>query len=519
MYYITNQKNQIISIDEAFLKLLGFDTIENLQKKIAREEFSFVSATPDELIVKTDNGQLVFECETTTLSSMFGDLSLHTIKSKEGESIESEDSKLADEALAAALRAEEEREALISLTPAEEETEEDQTSHEALITLDNEPFSIIEDEEETAPAEESALSALEEEKEAEEPMISLDDEPFLLIDDEEETAPAEESALSALEEEKEAEEPMISLDNEPFSIAEEEKEIAPVEDTAVSTIDQTEGEKEEMLVENALSDKNTELTPILINVEEVSRTIGISAEDYTSFLNEFIDESIGLEKDLQSIDLQKQSDAIHTLKQLSSVLHLAEIADAIHKIEESTSEEKVGQIEILYNTLARLTTHSTESDFVAPDTSVEKEISVEEPLISIEEEDTEEELPEGSFGLLTIKELDEVKPIHFDFRLEEAAEELSLPVELIEEFVNDFLVQAREETVNMLAAYKEGNLDRVQKIGHLLKGASSNLRINPLADTLYEIQFCEDPSQLGNLIKNYWAHFISFETQMKLTSK
>jgi hypothetical protein len=120
--------------------------------------------------------------------------------------------------------------------------------------------------------------------------------------------------------------------------------------------------------------------------------------------------------------------------------------------------------------------------------------------------------------MLTMEDLDEVKPIHFDFRLEEAADELSLPVELIEEFVNDFLVQAREETVNILTAYREGNLDRIQKIGHLLKGASSNLRINPLADTLYEIQFCEDPSQLEGLIKNYWAHFVSFEKQIKMTS-
>jgi hypothetical protein len=148
---------------------------------------------------------------------------------------------------------------------------------------------------------------------------------------------------------------------------------------------------------------------------------------------------------------------------------------------------------------------------------IEPEVSVEEKEMEVPEE-VEEELPEGSFGMLTMEDLDEVKPIHFDFRLEEAADELSLPVELIEEFVNDFLVQAREETVNMLDSYRAGDLDRIQKIGHLLKGASSNLRINPLADTLYEIQFCEDPSQLEGLIKNYWAHFVSFEKQIKMTS-
>jgi len=67
----------------------------------------------------------------------------------------------------------------------------------------------------------------------------------------------------------------------------------------------------------------------------------------------------------------------------------------------------------------------------------------------------------------------------------------------------------------MLDAYEEGNLDKIQKIGHLLKGTSSNLRIKPLADTLYKIQFCEDSSNLEYLIKDYWGHFLSFEIQIK----
>ena len=70
----------------------------------------------------------------------------------------------------------------------------------------------------------------------------------------------------------------------------------------------------------------------------------------------------------------------------------------------------------------------------------------------------------------------------------------------------------------MLESYKEGDLESIQKIGHLLKGASSNLRINALSDTLYKIQFCEDSSQLEPLIKDYWAHFLSFEHQIKMLS-
>jgi hypothetical protein len=71
----------------------------------------------------------------------------------------------------------------------------------------------------------------------------------------------------------------------------------------------------------------------------------------------------------------------------------------------------------------------------------------------------------------------------------------------------------------MLAAYEKGDLETIQKIGHLLKGTSSNLRINPLSDTLYEIQFNEDIDKVPELVKHYWGHFLSLENQIKLISK
>ena len=121
----------------------------------------------------------------------------------------------------------------------------------------------------------------------------------------------------------------------------------------------------------------------------------------------------------------------------------------------------------------------------------------------------------------TFRELDlsKVEPIHFDFSLHTAADELSLPESLIEEFMLDFVDQAHSETDKMLAAYKKGDLEAIQKIGHLLKGVSSNLRITTLSDTLYKIQFCENLDDLESLIKNYWGHFLAFEKQIKPLTK
>lgn len=355
-----------------------------------------------------------------------------------------------------------------------------------------EELSLIEREEEPVALTETQKSSEDED------IIPLWDEDFL-------KEPEEEISIA---QKPEAEEEASAF--EPISILEEETELPAIE---------TE-EKAEVPAGEAVEAEEKSTAPIHIDVAKVSETIGITPEEYNHFLNEFIDTAISQEKDLNSDDDKTQSTAIKTLVQLAEVLHLPELSKAAKEIESASAPERDSYVESFYNKLARITTQpSTLPDRELP--SIEPEISLEEAMITApetapEKEPEEEGLPEGSFGTI---DLSDVKPIHFDFRLEEAADELSLPVELIEEFVHDFIEQAKSETDNMLEAYRQGNLDKIQKIGHLLKGAASNLRINPLADTLYEIQFCEDSSKLEALIKSYWAHFIAFEKQMELTSK
>jgi hypothetical protein len=369
----------------------------------------------------------------------------------------------------------------------------------------------------------SDLSAAPEDK-----LLSLDDD-ISLIEKEEEPA-----VFSETEKQSENEEIIPILDDDLFKEAEEEITLKETPESVETPSDfepiaileeeveapSVELSSQEETAKTVLSEPEVKSSaPIYLDVARISETIGITEEEYNHFLNEFIDTAISLEKDLSSDD-EVLSSAIKTLVQLSEVLHLPEISNAAKEIENASAQERERLVESFYHKLARITTQqSTLSDTKLP--SIEPDIiPVEEiaaaPETEIVEEPGEEELPEGSFGTI---DLSDVKPLHFDFRLEEAADELSLPVELIEEFVHDFIEQARSETDNMLEAYRQGNLDKIQKIGHLLKGAASNLRINPLADTLYQIQFCEDSSKLEALIKNYWAHFIAFEKQMELISK
>ena len=49
----------------------------------------------------------------------------------------------------------------------------------------------------------------------------------------------------------------------------------------------------------------------------------------------------------------------------------------------------------------------------------------------------------------------------------------------------------------------------------MLKGAASNLRIEPLAQTLYDLQFCNDLEKVPELMRRYWRHFLGFRSLMK----
>ena len=304
-------------------------------------------------------------------------------------------------------------------------------------------------------------------------------------------------------------------DDDLFEIDEaiEEESIPEVE----NTIDQADeifdllGEATESLDLDAVSEEETkEDAEIIVDVVNISQTMGISDEDYSMFLNEYIDTALELEEDLQSDDADTRSNAIMTLTDLSEIMHLPDISNIMESIHSSTPEQQKGYIGYLYTTLSRLTTKSS------TDETVDMELfDSDEGLTIAEKLKAKSEPNPNSFGTI---DLSDVKSKHFDFQLEEAANDLSLPVELIEEFVHDFIEQGHIETKKMLEAYEEGDLAKIQAIGHLLKGASSNLRINALSDTLYKIQFCENEIGLDDLIKDYWAHFLSFETQINVIS-
>jgi len=319
-----------------------------------------------------------------------------------------------------------------------------------------------------------------------------DDELFgLLLDNDE----SESQLISDIGDEVANDEALLdNIEDEVFNLVEEEQEV----------VDKT----PEPLVE---------VKPIVLDIALLSKTIGISEEDYKTFLDEYISTANSLENDILGNDIEKKDSAISTLSHLSNVLHIPVVGDLLAKIEDSDNEQQKTLVQELYSSISRLTTDadsviSTEENNL---TDAKEVLSDIEPTIEKQQDKTYQSSIPSEHKI----DLSGIKPIHFDFSMEEAANELSLPVDLIEEFVHDFIEQAHEETEKMLTAYDEGDLDKVNKIGHLLKGTSSNLRIVPLADTLYKIQFCESLDELEPLIKDYWGHFLAFENHIKLRTK
>jgi len=277
---------------------------------------------------------------------------------------------------------------------------------------------------------------------------------------------------------------------------------------------------------------------IYLDVEKISEEIGLSVEDYKLYLDSFIDQSIIDEKRL----LEGNDKVIKNLSNLALTLKIPHINILLLKIQKLSPRERRPLIDKYYTKLALLSLEKPENeefeDMLVED-NLEKE-NKEEVLnarftdllktvptetdsnIEVKEEDfqdfiTEVHAPTVVKPQNNIKEIDleNISPLPISYSPQTAADELNLPVVLIEEFVDDFIEQARQDKDHLLTSYYQKDMDNIHELGHKLKGAASNLRINELADILEEIQFCTEHSKLEELLIKYWGHFLSLEDYMK----
>ena len=91
------------------------------------------------------------------------------------------------------------------------------------------------------------------------------------------------------------------------------------------------------------------------------------------------------------------------------------------------------------------------------------------------------------------------------FDPEVAAKELGLPVDLVEEFIQDFIAQAEEFKTDLYQALDEGRIDSLRMLSHKLKGVAANLRIEDAYDALITINTSDDIDLVKNTLDRFYA--------------
>ncbi|MHC3995237.1 hypothetical protein ACXWTF_10440 [Thiomicrolovo sp. ZZH C-3] len=85
-----------------------------------------------------------------------------------------------------------------------------------------------------------------------------------------------------------------------------------------------------------------------------------------------------------------------------------------------------------------------------------------------------------------------------------AADELGLPVDLIEEFIGDFIQQAHEFKNGLFNANHEEDFDEVHLLSHKLKGVAANLRIEDAFEVLSIINSSRDQIEIEANLKQFY---------------
>jgi HPt (histidine-containing phosphotransfer) domain-containing protein len=87
---------------------------------------------------------------------------------------------------------------------------------------------------------------------------------------------------------------------------------------------------------------------------------------------------------------------------------------------------------------------------------------------------------------------------------EVASEKLGLPVDLIEEFIQDFIAQAESFKNDLYEAANTQDLNQLRVLSHKLKGVAANLRIENALNTLITINTSNDDNEIKTNLEKFY---------------
>lgn len=150
-----------------------------------------------------------------------------------------------------------------------------------------------------------------------------------------------------------------------------------------------------------------------------------------------------------------------------------------------------------------------EDEILAPTTPVEEETptpqiqtQTDEPVLELDELVFDDEVKitppvqptqqvaNVSNGKINPDLLNRIQTYKYDPTV--ACEKLGLPIELIEEFIEDFIEQAYNFKPGLYNAFEAQDMDELQSLSHKLKGVAANLHITDAFDVLATINTSKD---------------------------
>ncbi len=287
-----------------------------------------------------------------------------------------------------------------------------------------------------------------------------------------------EKTLSPLKEEQVKKEKVLITPKD-FEKKEETKEKETIEQKKTLTPSKIEQEKE------VSEQKAQGILSFSIDLEKNASSLKIDINTYKMLLKSFLGE---VENNYNKIE-QGDENIIKMLIDAGNLLALKDLSNLLHQQNLTPSKnnfEKIQKyIEHLYDEI-----------------NTSKKVKVQE--ISTEKEVTQEEVDESLIDITSDEELFKlIKPKDAEFDPKEVEEELGLPLDLIGNFIQDFIIQAKEHLPIFIEAYQERNLEELRVKAHMLKGAASNLRIKAIANTLRALEESSDFDNIAAYIKDF----------------
>ena len=85
-----------------------------------------------------------------------------------------------------------------------------------------------------------------------------------------------------------------------------------------------------------------------------------------------------------------------------------------------------------------------------------------------------------------------------------ASAELGLPVDLIEEFIQDFIDQAKDFKEDLYSSFNNGDTSTVKSLSHKLKGVAANLRIEDALEALTTINTSDNQTEVKSNLDHFY---------------